>query len=115
MKERGNVSFKKGDYYDALWKYEHSLSLLDSFEQSSVKEIMAVVHSNIAASCLRLGDEGRIDLLHSEEGFPIHQIMWYGFSHQHAHEAILLKPRSSVAQKVGLSAPRALYFTPQMC
>lgn len=100
MKDTGNTCFKKGDYYDALWKYEHSLTLLDSLEQSSVEEMVATLHSNIAACCLKLGDQGRTDVLHSEEGFPVHLIMWYGFGHQHAHQAILLDPKPQIAQKV---------------
>ena len=100
MKERGNECFKKGDYFDALWKYEHSRMILDALEHSPVPEMKAVVHSNIAACCLKLGDDDRIDLLHSDEGFPIHQIMWYGFSHHHADQSLALNPIPRVAQKV---------------
>lgn len=100
MRKRGNDSFKNGDYYDALWKYEHANTLLDSFDLLTVDEEMAVLHANISASCMKLGDEGRIELLHSMEGFPIHQIMWYGYSHQHAHAAIILKPDRRIACKV---------------
>lgn len=101
MKKRGNQSFKNGDYYDALWKYEHAATLLDSFEFLKVDEEMSTLHSNISASCMKLGDEGRIELLHSTEGFPIHQIMWYGYSHQHAHASIALEPHIKIAYKVG--------------
>ena len=100
MKKRGNQSFKDGDYYDSLWKYEHANTLLDSFECLKVNEEVAVLHSNISASCMKLGDEGRLELLHSVEGFPIHQIMWYGFSHQHAQSAIVLQPKPKIACKV---------------
>lgn len=102
MKERGNESFKRRDYFDALWKYQHSLTLLASdLLYVDPIETMAIVHSNISACCLKLGDDGRIDLLRNVEGFPIHQIMWYGFSHQHAHNALLLNPPPRVASKVG--------------
>ena len=100
MKRRGNQSFKSGDYFDALWKYEHANALLDSFEFLKVEEEMAILHSNISASCMRLGDQDRVELLHSMEGFPNHQIMWYGYSHQHAHSAISLEPSIKITCKV---------------
>lgn len=100
MKKRGNTSFGNGDYYDALWKYEHATILLQSFKFLNVDELIATIHCNTAASCLKLGDEQRTDLLHSVEGFPIHQIMWYGFGHQHAHTAITLDPSPKIAHKV---------------
>lgn len=100
IKKRGNTSFGNGDYYDALWKYEHATTLLQSFKFLNVDELMATLHCNTSASCLKLGDEQRIDLLHSVEGFPIHEIMWYGFGHQHAHAAISLDPSPRIAHKV---------------
>lgn len=102
MKMKGNESFKNSNYYDALWKYEHSYLLLDSIMilKVEVDACMAVVHSNVAASCLKLGDDGRLDLLRSVEDFPIHQIMWYGYAHQHAHQALLLEPSAKIAWKV---------------
>ena len=101
MEERGKESFKRRDYFDALWKYQHSLNLLASPLVNCIIT-MAAVHSNISACCLKLGDDGRIDLLRSVEGFPNHgQLMWYRFSHQHAQKALLLDPPPKVASKVG--------------
>lgn len=101
MRNDGNQSFKNGDYYDALWKYEHAIQLLDSsLEHSNADEEKAILHSCISTSCMELGDKDCIDLLHSVEGLPIHQIMWYGYSHQHAHSAIALAPYAKIAYKV---------------
>ena len=101
MKERGNERFKSGDYFDALWKYQHSLTLASNLKYTDPNETMAIVHSNISACCLKLGDDDRIDLLRSVEGFSIHQTTWYNFGYQHAHNAILLDPPPKVAGKVG--------------
>ncbi len=100
LKTLGNESFLKGDYYDALWKYEHSLLVLTEFRE--LDKVKPAVHCNIAASCLRLGDDDRVDLLFRNEEYPtvVHQIMWYGFSHQHAHEALIAKPGPKIAHKV---------------
>lgn len=102
MKEVGNDSFKKGDYYDALWKYEHSCLVLNAIGilKEEVDGILAVVNSNMSASCLKLGDDCRVDLLHSPMGIPIHQIMWYGFAHEKAHQALALEPVPKIAWKV---------------
>lgn len=98
MKKKGNESFKRGDYFDALWKYEHSLNLLRALPD--VDKYMAAIHSNISAACLKLGDDRRSDLL-VDDFFPYnHQIMWYGFSKQHAEKALTLNPDPKIAHKV---------------
>lgn len=101
---KGNESFKNGDYYDALWKYEHTCFLLNAIVilKEEVDACLAIIHSNMSASCLKLGDDGRVDLLHSPEGIPIHQLMWYGYAHQHAHQALGLEPGPKIAWKVSI-------------
>lgn len=101
VKDTGNECFKNGDFYDALWKYEHSYLLFDSMEimKEGVDTNKAVLHSNIAACCLKLGDDGRVELLRNLDVFPNHQIMWYGYAHQHSHQAIEYDPPRKVAWK----------------
>ena len=98
MKKRGNESYEKGDYYDALWKYEHCLHVLLMFPQ--LRHFMPAVHSNVSIVCLKLGDSGRTDLLLCSNAFPAHPIAWYGFSYQHAHQALELEPEPKIAHKV---------------
>ena len=104
IKEEGNKSFKNGDFYDALWKYKHSFVLLKDFPD--LEEKIPIVFSNISASCLKLGDEGRNDLVHcnhltqpdplSKEG------MWYIFSGTFATTALTMSPPAHIKRKVGI-------------
>ena len=102
MKKEGNKSFKSGDHFDALWKYTHSFTLLDFIKMARAERDVcwAVLSSNIAACCLKLGDDDRIDLLHSLDSLPVHKTMWYWHAHQHAHLALTLKPDPKIAWKV---------------
>ena len=98
MKERGNESFMRGDYFDALWKYQHSFNLLVSMSPLvNSTETTAAIHSNISVCCLKMGDNGCLDLL---QGLFRHPISWYGFSFQHANNALQLNPPPQVASKV---------------
>lgn len=102
MKDRGNQSFRKGDYYDALWKYQHACLLCSKY--SSLKTDTAVLHSNVAAACLKLGDAKRIDLLDPRQCSPLccHPlyVVWYAFAKHHASEAIKLGSEPKLKQKV---------------
>ena len=106
MKEKGNESFKNGDHFDAMWKYVHSYSLLHSIQTPvpalivDANKARAVLHSNMAACCLKLGDKDRTDLLRSLDGSPVHRTMWYGHANQQAHLALCLKPNPNIASKV---------------
>ena len=97
MKKRGNESFRRGDNYDALWKYEHGLLLCHSYP--SLRPEKAALHSNIAAVCLKLGDSGDDALLDPQQ-FPPSPVLWYAFTQQHASEAITLKPEPKILHKV---------------
>ena len=99
MKKKGTESFKSGDHFDALCKYTHSFTLLE-MARKEVDICKAALSSNIAACCLKLGDDDRIDLLHSVDGLPVHKTMWYWHAHQHAHLALTLKPDPKIAWKV---------------
>ena len=102
MKDHGNNSFKKGNYYDALWKYEHAR--LTCHQYSSLKADTAVLHSNVAAACLKLGDAKRMDLLDPLRYPPTccHPlyILWYAFANHHASEAIKQGSEPNIKQKV---------------
>lgn len=99
MKTSGNESFRRGDNYDALWKYEHALLLCHSYP--ALKADTAALHSNIAAVCLKLGDAGSEDLLDPQQYPPSH-VLWYAFTQQHASEAITLCPEAKILHKVGV-------------
>ena len=99
MKVRGNESFRRGDAFDALWKYEHALLLCHSYP--SLKADTAALHSNIAAVCLKLGDAGSEDLLDPQQYPPSH-VLWYAFTQQHASEAIVLDPEAKILHKVSM-------------
>ena len=101
MKACGNESFRRGDNYDALWKYEHALLLCHSYP--SLKADTAALHSNIAAVCLKLGDAGSEDLLDPQQYPPSH-VLWYAFTQQHSSEAITLCPEAKILHKVGVCA-----------
>lgn len=104
MKDRGNKSFKNGDYYDALWKYQHACLLCCNY--SSLKTDIAVLHSNIAAACLKLGDAKKRDLLDPLQYpttccHPLY-VLWYAFTKHHASEAIKQSSEPKIKQKVSL-------------
>ena len=97
MKKLGNESLRKGDDYDALWKYEHALQVYNS--HPSLKPATAAVHLNIAAACINLGDcasgsEGLMDpQQYSQTIVPdtlyiSSQVRWYIFAQQHTFKAI---------------------------
>lgn len=107
IKRVGNESFGRGDYYDALWKYEHSLCILRSFPP--LVHRTPALFSNISAVCLKLGDNKRTELLAPREEFRDmpwysfghhHQMTWYCIGHQYAHMACIMDPDSSIAYKV---------------
>ena len=102
IKARGNESFKKGDNYDALWKYQHACLLYNNYP--SLKADTAVLHSNIAAACLKLGDAKREDLLDLKQYPPscCHplRVLWYAFTQHHASEAIKQGSEPRIIQKV---------------
>ena len=104
MKACGNESFRRGDNFDALWKYEHALLLCHSYP--SLKADTAALHSNIAAVCLKLGDVGSEDLLDPQQYPPSH-VLWYAFTQQHASEAITLCPEAKILHKV--KSPNGLH------
>lgn len=97
MKRQGNESFRRGDNYDALWKYEHALLLCHSYP--SLRADTAALHSNVAAVCLKLGDAGSEELLDPQQYPPSH-VLWYAFTQQHASEAITLSPEAKILHKV---------------
>ena len=97
IRKCGNESFRNGDNYDALWKYEHALLICHG--HSTLKMDIAALHSNIAAVCLKMADAQDHGLLDSGQ-FPRSHILWYAFTQQHASEAINLGPGSKVLHKV---------------
>ena len=102
MKDRDNESFRKEDYYDALWKYEHAHLLCSNY--SSLRTDIAVIHSNVAAACLKLGDTERRDLLDPQQYSPSYfqpiYVLWYAFANHHASKAIKLGSEPKIKQKV---------------
>ena len=102
MKDYGNDSFKRGDYYDALWKYEHACALC--YKYSSLKADTAVLNSNIAMACLKLGDAKKVDLLDTQQYpstccHPLY-VLWYAFAKCHASKAIKQGSGQKIKQKV---------------
>ncbi len=97
MKNSGNNYFKRGDHWEAIWKYEHALFIARSFPQ--LKEESALLHCNIAAACLKLGKDDRSDLLEGSM-FPPSTILWFVYTQQHTTEAINFNPSNSILCKV---------------
>jgi len=60
-----------------------------------------VLLCNVAASCLKLGDEKRMDLLHSPPlKAGLKEKAWYIHCNQAATQAINMEPEGDVAHKV---------------
>lgn len=99
IKKEGNESFKRGNFYDALWKYEHSLTLLSFYPKMSVN--MPIILCNIAACCLKLGDEGRGDLIKEVHlKCFMNEGTWFLYCSQYATQALSMKPAAKIAHKV---------------
>ena len=99
IRKCGNESFRNGNNYDALWKYEHALLICHGY--STLKMDTAALHSNIAAVCLKMADSQDEDLLDPHQ-FPRSHILWYAFTQQHASEAISLRPGAKILYKVSV-------------
>lgn len=97
IRTKGNDYFKKGEYFEALWKYEHALFLCRSYPP--LKDDAAALHSNIAAVCLKFGTARRVDLLNPSK-FPPSIMLWFVYTQQHATEAINRNPPPKIASKV---------------
>ena len=93
VKERGDESFEKGDYYDALWKYEHACRLAGN--HPSLANSIPSVQCSAAVSCLKLGDSNCGSLIEHKDSAH-----WYYFGYQHADAALSLSPTAEVACKV---------------
>ena len=114
IKQEGNESFKRGDFYDSLWKYEHSLTLLSFYPTLSAN--MPVILCNIAASCLKLGDEGRGDLIKEMHlKLLMNEGTWYLYCSQYATQALVLDPGAKIAYKVKSPRVPIFQFINQKC
>ena len=98
IKGFGNECFRRGENYDALWKYEHALLLCYTYPHQLSSE-KAALHSNIAAVCLKMGDSRDESLLDPQQ-FPPSHVLWYAFTQQHSSEAIALAPEAKILHKV---------------
>ena len=62
---------------------------------------MPVVLCNVAACCLKLGDEGRVDLIHDAHlRVFMSEKAWYLYCNQYATQALSMEPEAKIAYKV---------------
>ena len=88
IKEAGNESLRRGDNYDALWKYNHALVLCRNHNLPLPK--VAVVSSNCSQACINL--------------------KYYMDAFSHADHAIRTDPLSNIVHKVHVHVCMYMYI-----
>lgn len=80
IREAGNNSLRRGNNYDAVWKYNHALVLCRDHHLPLPK--VAIINSNCAQACLNL--------------------KYYPQAYSHADDAIKCDPHSVILEKVSI-------------